>query len=317
MTIDVVVRDRHVRTVSRRLVHRRAVADVLLTSMERESDSAFLLSAQLPRAHSYFGDHTGPAADRYDPLAVVEAAKQAAMAIAQEYFGVPYKVSFVVRTLTGEVKQARAWTIGDKPANLLMAMRIPRVHQRDGVVVGLELAMRIECDGELLMSMTGSCVWMDPAPWQALRDAARNRLGLGPFENAAAPGERAPAALVGRYSPRNVLIGPPAVAGGTTRAALVVDTRHPTHFDYQLDHAPGTLLIEACRQTARAGLDRPDPSLRSLATAFKRFVETDLPAECVAHVTESAPDRTTVRCEVLQSGRKTARVDLGFTHPPE
>ena len=55
-------------TVPRELVHRRAVSEVFLTSLDRDDDGGFRLGAQLPPTHGYYGDHaadhTGP--EQYD-----------------------------------------------------------------------------------------------------------------------------------------------------------------------------------------------------------------------------------------------------------
>ncbi|MFI9504217.1 ScbA/BarX family gamma-butyrolactone biosynthesis protein [Nocardia sp. NPDC052566] len=312
VTVEIIGQERHLWTVSRRLVHRRAVAEVFVTSLEQLSSSEFAAGVQLPRTHAFFGDHSGVSEYQYDPLAVMEAARQAAIAISQQYFDVPYRVAYILRTFSGQATDSTGWYIGGTPADLLLTVRVSRVRQRDNVVHGLDMTLTAERDGEPLMAIDGTFSWLPPDKWSALRTDVRKQLGLGEFDGSPAPGPRAHAALVRRKDPRNVVIGPPVVDAETARAALVVDTTHPTLFDYQLDHVPGTLLIEACRQTALVGLGVPDLCLRSVSSSFERFVELDIPAECVAVTTDSSRTGGEVTCRVVQHGAPAAHVTLRF-----
>src|SRR5271154_4854650 len=61
------------RNVSRELVHRTALAEVLITDTVQVADDEFLLGTQLPRAHILWSDRRY----RYhDPLITVEVCRQ-------------------------------------------------------------------------------------------------------------------------------------------------------------------------------------------------------------------------------------------------
>ncbi|WP_370012895.1 AfsA-related hotdog domain-containing protein, partial [Nocardia cyriacigeorgica] len=84
--------------------------------------------------------------------------------------------------------------------------------------------------------------------------------------------------------------------GDTAVATLVPDIGHPFLFDHPLDHVPGSLLIEACRQTALAMVLERAPRLVGVSSTFDRFVELDTPAECRAEIIGDTGGRTVVRC---------------------
>ncbi|MFC9438834.1 ScbA/BarX family gamma-butyrolactone biosynthesis protein [Nocardia sp. NPDC057030] len=302
----------HLRTISRELAHRCAVSEVFVTSMDAVTEDEFVVGAQLPRMHAYYGDHLGSLGLRHDPLLVMEAARQAAIALSHEFYGVPSDMAFIVRTFNGTGADTPAWEVGSAPADLVMRARVPRRHVRGETVQGLDMVLEIDCGDESMMTVDGSFSWMTPRQWAGLRGAFRKSLGLGAFVGASALADRAVAAEVGRENWRNVVIAAPELAGNTARAALVPDLGHPFLFDHQLDHVPGSLLIEACRQTALAMVLHRAPRLECVGSAFERFVELDRPAECVAEITGQQADRTVIHCEIRQADAVAAELDLEF-----
>ncbi|GAB2691075.1 ScbA/BarX family gamma-butyrolactone biosynthesis protein [Nocardia thraciensis] len=300
----------HVRTISRLLAHRCAVSEVFVTSLHAVSPDEFVAGAQLPRMHAYYGDHAEPLAAHYDPLLVMEVARQAAIALTHEYFGVPTDMAFIVRTFNGAAADSDAWSIGRAPADLILTVYITRRHRRAGMVCGLDMVLEIDCGGAPMMTVDGSFTWIPPRQWDRLRAEFRESLGLGPFHGAPVHTERAVPAAVARENRRNVVIAPIRRRGAVAAAALAADTAHPFLFDHPLDHIPGSLLIEAARQTASAMLMPRPPRLRRIASAFDRFVELDRGAECTAEIIELAPP--TIRCDIHQSGTVAARIELEF-----
>jgi hypothetical protein len=302
----------HVRTISRELAHRCAVSEVFVTSLDTVAPDVFVAGAQLPRMHAYYGDHAGSLAMRHDPLLVMEAARQAAIALTHEFYRVPPEMAFVVRTFNGTAADTAAWEVGIAPADLVMRVRVPEQHRRDGVLHGLDMVLEIESAGEPMLTVDGSFSWVTSRQWSGLRSAFRDSLGLGAFHGASALTERATPAAAGRENWRNVVIGPPRGEGGTARASLVADLGHPFLFDHQLDHVPGSLLIEACRQTALSMIIDELPQLECVASTFDRFVELDLPAECVAEIVEQGAGTVVFHCEIRQADSVAAQIDLEF-----
>ncbi|WP_223885152.1 ScbA/BarX family gamma-butyrolactone biosynthesis protein [Nocardia colli] len=310
--VETVKNATHLRTISRELAHRCAVSEVFVTSMDTVAEDEFVVGAQLPRMHAYYGDHLGSLGLRHDPLLVMEAARQAAIALSHEFYGVPSDMAFIVRTFNGTGADTPAWEVGTAPADLVLRARVPRRHLRGDTVQGLDMVLEIDCGDESMMTVDGSFSWMTSQQWAGLRGAFRKSLGLGPFLGASALADRAVAAEVGRENWRNVVIAAPELSGNIARAALVPDLGHPFLFDHQLDHVPGSLLIEACRQTALAMVLHRAPRLECVGSAFERFVELDRPAECVAEITGQQADRTVIHCEIRQADAVAAELDLEF-----
>ncbi|MFT4126328.1 MAG: ScbA/BarX family gamma-butyrolactone biosynthesis protein [Gordonia sp. (in: high G+C Gram-positive bacteria)] len=312
---DAVALTAHIRTVPRQLVHRCAVSEVFLTSLLTAPDGGcgrrgpgtpaadFVVGAQLPRMHGYYGDHQGGQAGLIDPLLAMETGRQAAIAITHEFLDVDLDSAFLVRTFNGTGHPGPAWEAGELPADLEIAVQVVRRHTVDGRLRGLDLGLELTRDGRPLMTVDGSFSWMSPRRWRAMRSAIRAGTEVG----AAVVGDRALPAMVARELPRNVVIGPPQSDGAGTRADLVVDVAHPGLFDHTLDHVPGSLMLEACRQLAvsHAG---PRARVISVHSTFDTFVEIDRPAVCL--LTDLAPDGSAVEVTVEQGGVRAARVRL-------
>lgn len=280
----------HAQTVPRHLVHRCAVAEVFITSLDRGPDGTYLIGAQLPRGHAYYGDHTGPHAGRHDPLAVMEVGRQAAIAVSHTFFGAPLDSAYLVRAFNGAdssgVETAGGatpdpWEIGSAPADLEITLTVDREHEMGGVRCGLDTTLDIRrVDGSPLMRVDGSFTWVTPEQWAHTRRGASASTPVphvAPIDS-----ER-----VWRESRRNVAIGEPrpAPVAGAVRTSVVVDPSHPTLFDHPLDHVPGTLLLEAARQSALVSAGENAVRVRGVRSSFGRFVERGRLAECITTIT--------------------------------
>ncbi|MEP9391480.1 ScbA/BarX family gamma-butyrolactone biosynthesis protein [Gordonia sp. VNQ95] len=306
----------HSHTIARELVHRCAVSEVFVTSLARpypRGDTDFVVGAQLPRMHAYYGDHLGAQAGHHDPLIVMEVARQASIALTHTYFDVPLDSAFLVRTFNGLAAPGSAWEIGRAPADLDIAVRVANRHVAAERLRGLDLILDIGLDGAHLMTVDGSFSWTTPKQWRALRSQARGGAEIGPITMP----DPISAETVGRNDPRNVVIGSWDPAAGTPSAPLVVDIDHGGLFDHHLDHVPGSLLLEAARQVALtvSGAESGVPAGRITAvhSTFGQFVELDRPAVCVARRVTSADGVTTVLVSIEQDGRRCADIHVAVT----
>ncbi|MST34381.1 hypothetical protein GHK86_16845 [Acidimicrobiaceae bacterium USS-CC1] len=83
-------------TVPRELVHRAALSEVLLTDSDRVDDDEFVVGAQWPRAHSFYGpDIDG----RHDPMLAAETLRRAGLLLGHRYYNVPSGHQFIMRHL--------------------------------------------------------------------------------------------------------------------------------------------------------------------------------------------------------------------------
>ncbi|HEY5834705.1 AfsA-related hotdog domain-containing protein [Streptomyces sp.] len=281
------------RTVDRALVHRSSLSEVFLTDL-RPEDDGFLATAQLPRSHAYWGDHVlSPAS--YDPVLLIEVCRQATLAGSHRFYGVPMDSKFILTQQTLALTRPELLTIGTEPAVLLLRATVTERREKEGVVTGLDYALRLyalpvgqdaEDDGatELGTAEVG-LRFRSPDSYADLR--LRGRGGRAPRSTAQMPAAQQafPAAphLVGRQLADNVVLSEPRPEKEGASATLRIAASHPSLFDHAQDHVPGMVLIEGARQlslhTLRDQLGLAPERLRVLGirAAYQRFGELETP----------------------------------------
>ncbi|MFE1858266.1 ScbA/BarX family gamma-butyrolactone biosynthesis protein [Streptomyces anandii] len=301
------------RTLPKELVHRAAIAEVFLTDAERRSEDEVLLAAQLPRRHPFYDDTLAPHT-HHDPFMLLEACRQGIFVVAHRCFDVPLGHKFLLRTVGFEVLDPAALTPGDTPTEAVIGARVQRRFRCRSGTTGLRLAFTVAVGARRAMTARIDYSWMGPREWTWLRAKQRGAFGL--FQPPAAlRGPRAEPGLVGRRDPANVVVSPPHSTGDGGRAArLVAQTTHPTLYDHWVDHVPGMLELEACRQLALAAATEdaghtPTTLPVSLSARFSRFAEMDLPLLCLTGAPAPGEDAD---CTLLQLGTPVADVRIGF-----
>ncbi|MET9995247.1 ScbA/BarX family gamma-butyrolactone biosynthesis protein [Streptomyces mutabilis] len=253
-------------TVPRELVHRAAVAEVMLTDWRRLGDTHFAMTAQWPRGHSFFTPVDGI---HHDPLIAAETIRQVGALLAHAEFGVPFGHQFLMEELALTVHPEEL-RVGRTPAALDLDVTCAEVRKRGGRLAGLRYEATVLREGRLAASGRFSFSVISPAVYRRLRPERVFDPGHCPIALTAPVAPQ----TVGRLSPADVVLSP---TGDTNRWQLRVDTRHPVLFDHQVDHVPGMVLLEAARQAATAVLDRPSVLPLGLACEFTKYTELDRP----------------------------------------
>ncbi|MBT3151347.1 hypothetical protein HTV45_10710 [Streptomyces sp. CHD11] len=252
-------------TVPRELVHRAAVAEVMLTDWKRLDDTHFAMAAQWPRGHSFFT----PVGVHHDPLIAAETIRQAGALLAHAEFGVPFGNQFLLEELALTVcpdEMRTGWT----PAALDLDVTCTEVRKRGSRLSGLRYETTVLREGRPAASGRISFTTLTPAVYRRLRPEHVFDAGHRPIPLTAPVAPQS----VGRLSPADVVLSP---TGDPGRWQLRVDTRHPVLFDHQVDHVPGMVLLEAARQAATAVLHRPSILPVGLECEFTRYAEFDRP----------------------------------------
>ena len=298
----------HSQTIARELVHKRSIAEVLITSVTT-SPATWICHAQLPRLHSFHTDTTGEQSAYHDPLLVLEAFRQACIAASHASYDVPLDARYTVRYYELSIVDLATLKCGPQVLDLAFDIAVRNEFRRggDGPVRGLDVAAVVTHEGTKVMELSGAFGWMSLAKWEAFRGGAS--WDAGPQASPADP------QLVSRTRPENVVIGEPVgLGGGAASAPIVVDVSHPTIFDHPLDHLPGGLIIEACRQLSLAVMGSRSATIMGpawLRCDFHSFAELD--ATNTVTVAPAAQDALSFRGEVTQSGQTRASVELTFT----
>ncbi|MFC4530138.1 ScbA/BarX family gamma-butyrolactone biosynthesis protein [Sphaerisporangium dianthi] len=296
MTVDPALFEQ---TVPRRLVHRSAVSEVMITGWRPLDEKTSIVAAQWPRAHGFYG----PAGGCHDPLLAAETIRQAGLVVSHAELDCPLDRIFLLWDLSYEVNLAEL-AVGPGPTNLVLRFTRSQVRHRGRHLAGLRGHIDFYRDGRLVGMGEGSFDCVSRAAHDRLR--APSMAGR-PAQEPPLP-EPVDPRLVGRDRPLDVVLGknpdrsrvllsltnggdrplahlsairgddgpadPLDRAGGREGVwPLRVDPAHPVLFDHSLDHVPGMALMEAMRQAALA-LAHPLPVAPvKIYASFTRYVD--------------------------------------------
>ncbi|MGX1851639.1 ScbA/BarX family gamma-butyrolactone biosynthesis protein [Streptomyces sp. NPDC055299] len=266
-------------TVPREYVHRTAISEVFLTNWRRGAADSWVVSAQWPRAHTFYGPRQG----LHDPILLIETVRQAGILLSHVAHQVPLDHPIIWQRVRYDLLPEALRTTG-QPAEIEL-----HVTDHDMIYRGKRLAtarqeFRILCDGAELATAALDYSCHSPAVYRRLRGEYCD-LDLANSRKLPVP-QAVPPQLVAREHDRDVVLSPTDRAD---RWQLRVETSHPVLFDHPVDHAPGMLMIEAARQAAQAST--PGSTLPvSLECSFARYAELDAPSWVQARTTERADD---------------------------
>ncbi|GAA2245736.1 MULTISPECIES: ScbA/BarX family gamma-butyrolactone biosynthesis protein [Kitasatospora] len=250
-------------TVPRELVHRAAVAEVLLTRWHRLDATHFGVSAQWPRGHSFF---TSPDGFHHDPLLIAETIRQVGTLLAHAELDVSMDSCFLLETMRFD-SDLQGLEVRGTPADLELMVTASDLRYSGRRLSGVRYDAQFLRDGARVASAGLKASFIAPAVYRRLRGdylTARPSTVLPP------PIEPA---LVGRRIGFDVVLSSTGLAN---RWELRADSRHPVLFDHPGDHIPGMVLMEAARQAARAMAPEAD-MITSLDTSFTKYVEFEAP----------------------------------------
>ena len=246
-------------SVPRQLVHRRAVAEVLITDWRALGPHTFVCAAQWPRGHRLYRVREG----RHDPLLVAETLRQVGIMLSHVAYDVPPDHSFLMDRLAFEVDPGEL-EAGATPADVVVRVEVA-VGRRTKAQSSLTFDMEFLRDGRSVARGIGVVRCVAQNLYRRLR------------AQAADPGTQPPdtpdpveAAKVGLIDPGDIVVGYQRQPGVWP---VRVPVEHPVLFDHPLDHVPGLLVFEALRQAARLRLGWPHAQPLSADLTFGRFLE--------------------------------------------
>ena len=283
----------YMRTVDRGLVHRDSLGEVFLTDLAALDAGSYAVAAQLPRSHAYYGDHL-LRPSTYDPVLLLEASRQAGLAGAHQFFGVPADHKFILTHLRIHLEHPERIVVGPAPFPLTMLVRVADRKIREGVTTGVDSEVELSVNGVVIGRASVGLRFRSPSSYLSLRLGNRNGQELPSSATHACPVIGTPVAphLVGRTNPDNVVLVDASAQGNTARATLRTPTGHPSMFDHPQDHLPGMVITEGARQLALfAALDtRGMSSAKTFPTdldvVFTRFGELEQETVLTASVGE-------------------------------
>ncbi|MGI8668130.1 MAG: ScbA/BarX family gamma-butyrolactone biosynthesis protein [Jatrophihabitans sp.] len=232
------------KTIDRTLVHRDAIAEVLLTDVARVSDTEFAVAAQWPRSHRvYRPDSQG----RHDPMLILETVRQTGLAVSHLGFDIGFDQHSVMRDVGFELDPDAEPRALVTATDVTVRVTCQNVVRRAGALRSMTVVLRFIADDIEFAVGTGTISWLSASTYAALRARAATRGSTG--VNSWNSGRFKVQASARRAAP-DALLAPTRTPGRSRQ--LVVPLNHPVYFDHPLDHAPGMLLIDAAWQAAAA-----------------------------------------------------------------
>jgi len=281
------------RTIDRGLVHRDAIAEVLLTDLLRTGETSFLVAAQWSRSHRvYRPDATG----RHDPMLFLESIRQSGLAVSHLAFGVGPDQQSLMRDVSFTLDPRTEPRGLLHSTNLAITVDCRDLIVRSGRLRGMTLELTFAADDLQFATGYGTIRWISAGSYAALRARTGHRLDWDQLRWSSTIPPRVASTI--RDAPDVLLAAEP---GPGPRRRLVVPLEHPVYFDHALDHAPGMLLMDAAWQAVfehRGDRARLVSCALDCPTFTELGVDTDillLPVS--AQTTEFA---------VLQAGQRTA-----------
>ncbi|WP_217142479.1 ScbA/BarX family gamma-butyrolactone biosynthesis protein [Streptomyces sp. AC627_RSS907] len=286
-------------TVPKELVHRAAVAEVMLTDWERVDETRFKVAAQWPRGHSFFTPIDG----RYhDPLIAAETIRQVGSLLGHAEFGVPFGHHYLLHDLSLRVHPEHM-LIHQTPASLDLDVTCQDVKMRGGRLAALRYEAVVRRDGHTAATGLFSFSCVSPAVYRRVRPAHVFRSDHRPLPLTAPAAPQS----VGRMSPADVVLSP---VGEPNRWQLRLDTQHPVLFDHPGDHVPGMVLLEAARQAAAGALGRTSLFPLDLTSELLQYAELDIP--CLIEA-DPLPPQADGRRAVHVTGRQQGALVFSCT----
>lgn len=293
------------RTVPRQLVHRASVSEVFVTDLGTLGSDTFHVAAQWPRARCYFGPTS---TSRHDSMLLPETMRQAGLAIAHRFYGVPQGFSFVFHEISFDTTED-AFRLNGRPADMMLMATCRDIRRRSGNLGGMRVCFTIYRDGVWVGTGEGRLSCVSDAAY------ARLRSGRSISPPAPLPTPVAPSAVRRDRAEDVVLSAVDRDVDGDHTWALRVDRSHPVIFDHPVDHVPGMVALEAARQAALLELDRPDALPIACDFAFARYIELDERCLVYAHPQLAPTGLGRVRVRLEQCGHTAAQGSIELRLP--
>ncbi|MFI0901317.1 AfsA-related hotdog domain-containing protein [Streptomyces sp. NPDC020983] len=293
-------------------VNRRSALEVFVTDHTQVGPETYAVAVRVEPGHPLWSDRTAPA---HDPVAIIEAFRQAFVVVRHGYLDVRRGTPSAVQHLTLAVPEPDAFRAdGAAPLQGVVTVRVTRSE------AAYDIAGTFAVDGVPAMTLSFDSVLFPRESYREIRAYQRTRRFTDAAGRpAAVPDKPFEPGAVGRRDPANVVIAP-APADRPGRFPLLVDRTHPSFFDRDYDHIPASLLIEGMRQAAlhtaaEAGLRTGEALLTGAELDFGIFVEIDVPAECVVSVTGRTGPEIAANVAIDQGGVRVASGTLRLTEP--
>ncbi|MFE4631670.1 ScbA/BarX family gamma-butyrolactone biosynthesis protein, partial [Streptomyces mirabilis] len=315
-------------TVPREYVHRSTLAEVFLTGCEQTGNTHYTLTAQWPRAHTFF---TTPDGTHHHPLQAAETIRQTGIYLAHAELGIPLGHHFLMRNLH-LTTHPQHLTIGPTPTDLTLTATYTPHHPHTKRPTDFTMHITITRNGHPTATGTGRFTCLTPTTYQRLRHPHTTT----PTPDTTAAGTTTSTSHAGtstagtQHQPPNP---PPTHYGRTLPHDIVLtptphphtwqltpNPHHPILFDHTTDHIPGMVLLEAAHQAATAHT-HPTPTTHpthptTLHATFRHYTEHHTPTYITTHTTTNDNNQTPTTHITAHQNNTTVFTAQLTTHTP-
>ncbi|MEU2742184.1 ScbA/BarX family gamma-butyrolactone biosynthesis protein, partial [Streptomyces sp. NPDC007095] len=263
-------------TVPREYVHRSTLAEVFLTGCEQTGDTHYTLTAQWPRAHTFF---TTPDGTHHHPLQAAETIRQTGLYLAHAELGIPLGHHFLMRNLH-LTTHPQHLTIGPTPTDLTLTATYTPHHPHTKRPTDFTMHITITRNGHPTATGTGRFTCLTPTTYQRLRHPHTTHTTTASAATHQPPNPQPTPTPThyGRTLPHDIVLTP---TPHPHTWQLTPNPHHPILFDHTTDHIPGMVLLEAAHQAATAHT-HPTPTTHpthptTLHATFHRYTEHHTP----------------------------------------
>lgn len=303
--------------VRRSLVHRANEQEVLVSPPWRAATGEFGAATVTTAVSPYYRDH--PGTHLLDLLLLIEASRQAALSAAHEFEGLSNDIAFFFNSIDVEITDPESLAVVG--GELTIATVFEQLRLRgDGSPKQIEYTQRAadsadsaDITGRSVLRTSMAVQGVPKDRYQELRAYQRSG-SIPPTTGGLRPdvGRRAGLSTpesVARQSEANVVLADVRSEAGGLSAALAPDFANASLFDHDYDHYPAMVLIEAGRQLALLGTERPAEHLVTAVRAtFAQFAELDAETRVVSSRREEWVD-----VECVQGGLVVTRMSFRLT----
>ncbi|TCK65838.1 ScbA/BarX family gamma-butyrolactone biosynthesis protein [Curtobacterium sp. PhB136] len=267
-------------------VHRTQLSEVLITDVDPDGQSRFICGAQWPRRHPYYGPFDERPAVT-DVAIAAETLRQATIAVFHRWLGVPLGHAFVMEALRVRVFDAERSATG--PQNIRVTVGLTDRVERRGMTSEAKSSVSMYLDGTLVAQGRGDARILPPAVFQRVRAGAVSSATV----------TTRPAV----WSPESGTTPAYAVVERNgEELSLVADASNPVYFDHPLDHVPGMVVLEACRQGLRIWSHDASADIDDITLHFAHHLELDQRTS----LTMRSTGGTTLEASFMQGSRVCA-----------
>jgi hypothetical protein len=217
----------------------------------------------------------------YDPVLIPETLRQAGIAVAHACFRVPASAQFIMADMRFSVAAVELLVGGDGTEALTGQVGLSKAEFRRGGFRSAEVYLRVECDDAVVGEAFATLRCVDAAVYGRLRSNGRPSGSADPCPR----GVLVDPAVVGRRRRDEVLVCRDSGRREPGMWRVWIDPSNQDLFDHPVDHVPGMIQIEVCRQAALASTWSESTAGRFLggcALEFRHMVELDRPTWCQA-----------------------------------